>query len=281
MDMHIRLIEAAAVLIAVTLAANSCNVQNDSDEYVKTVELDGMKVSWLRDNAEPRLMPASLFGAPDSLIAALGMEEGVPASVSTFLLETDGHHILFDTGLGAPDSRLISGLGTLGLSPDDIDLIYLTHLHGDHTGGMLSDSSAVFGNAEVYISYPEYMAWTQTEGGQSSQLEALAKAYEGRIRLFEFGDMLPGNIEAIDASGHTPGHTAFKAGKLLIVGDLMHGVALQMEHNEYCANFDSDKAKSVETRTRLLAEARDEGLLLAGMHFPVPGFIEPAKGRLK
>ena len=177
------------MLLAAALTASSCGgAKSSENEFVRTVELDGMKVSWLRDNAEPRLMPAALFSAPDSLIEELGLEEGVPSSVSTFLLETGGHRILFDTGLGAPDSRLLTGLESLGYTPADIDLIYLTHLHGDHTGGMLSDSTAIFPNAEVYISYPEYVAWAGMEDGQSSQLEALAKAYEGKIHLFEFGD---------------------------------------------------------------------------------------------
>ena len=175
--MHRRFITAAPMLLAAALTASSCGgAKSSENEFVRTAELDGMKVSWLRDNAGPRLMPAALFSAPDSLVEELGLEEGVPASVSTFLLETGGHRILFDTGLGAPDSRLLTGLESLGLSPADIDLIYLTHLHGDHTGGMLSDSTAVFPNAEVYISYPEYVAWAGMEDGQSSQLEALAKA---------------------------------------------------------------------------------------------------------
>ncbi len=277
--MHRRFIQAAAMTLAAALAASSCSGQKDSDQFVKTVELDGMKVTWIRDNAEPRLMPASLFSAPDSLISELGLEDGIPASVGTFLLETDGLRILFDTGLGAADSRLLSGLSSLGLSPDDIDLIYLTHLHGDHTGGMLSDSSAVFGNAKVYISYPEYMAWSSMQDGQSSQIESIAAAYEGKIHLFEFGDTLPGNVLAVDAPGHTPGHTAYRAGKLLVVGDLMHGVALQMDHNEYCAGFDMDKEKAVSARRSLLRMASDEGLLMAGMHFPVPGFIQEGNAR--
>ena len=58
----------------------------------------------------------------------------------------------------------------------------------------------------------------------------------------------------------------------------MHGVALQLEHNEYCANFDMDKAKAVDARRRILALAADGNMLTAGMHFPVPGFIQFEKG---
>ena len=67
----------------------------------------------------------------------------------TFLVETDGVLILVDTGMGAPDSRLLSGLASLGVTPADIKYLYLTHFHGDHIGGMMKGDSIVFPNAEV------------------------------------------------------------------------------------------------------------------------------------
>ena len=76
----------------------------------------------IRDNAQERLMELSLFGElPQTLIDSLGISQGVPASVSTFLLEIDGKRILFDTGMGAPDSRLLTNLSAVGVTPADID----------------------------------------------------------------------------------------------------------------------------------------------------------------
>lgn len=76
----------------------------------------------IRDNAQERLMELSLFGElPQALIDSLGISQGVPASVSTFLLEIDGKRILFDTGMGAPDSRLLTNLSAVGVTPADID----------------------------------------------------------------------------------------------------------------------------------------------------------------
>lgn len=76
----------------------------------------------IRDNAQERLMQLSLFGElPQALIDSLGISQGVPASVSTFLLEIDGKRILFDTGMGAPDSRLLTNLSAVGVTPADID----------------------------------------------------------------------------------------------------------------------------------------------------------------
>ena len=79
---------------------------------------------------------------------------------------------------------------------------------------------------------------------------------------------------AIDAIGHTPGHTAFQVSNLLIIGDLMHGYALQKDHPEINSNYDMDKEKSIESRKRIMQYAKDNNLLMAGMHLPPPGFAE-------
>ncbi len=94
------------------------------------------------------------------------------------------------------------------------------------------------------------------------------------LSLAVFGDSLPHGILTIDAVGHTPGHTAFQFGNLLIIGDLMHGYALQKDHPEINSNYDMDKEKSVESRKRIMRYARENELLMAGMHLPPPGFAE-------
>jgi len=86
-------------------------------------------------------------------------------------------------------------------------------------------------------------------------------AYKERLHLFEFGDTLPGNVVAMEAVGHTPGHTVFQSGKLLVIGDLIHGAALQLEHPEYCASYDMDKEAAVKARKYFLQYAKDIFLL--------------------
>lgn len=248
----------AAVFGALSFLLTSCNVGGDDVELF-----------WIKDNAGDKLMPLELFGpVPDSIVTALSIQDGIPSSVSVFLVKTDGKTILFDTGLGAPDSRLQEGLEAAGVSPEDIDYLYLTHFHGDHIGGMMHGGTAVFPNAEVYASQAEYDAWMSMQDAQKAQVAKTMAAYSDKLHLFGFGDMLPGNILAIDAAGHTPGHTAYQVGRYLIAGDLMHGMALQSLYPEYCADYDMDKAKAVETRIRLMDYAGANGLELAGMHLP-------------
>lgn len=257
----------------VSQAKNNSKVTNYKNE-TKTIELGEMKVTWLKDNAQEKLMPVTLFkDAPDSLITKLHLQNGIPASISAFLVQTEGKNILFDSGNGFADSRLLVNLKKIGLNANDIQYVYLTHLHGDHIGGMIHDGKAVFTQAEVYVSKAEYDAWINTPSDKNVQQKEVMKAYEKKLHFFEPGDTLPGHIISIDAKGHTPGHTAYQKGKLLIIGDLIHGAALQYEHPEFCASFDMNKEEAIQSRKRLLKQAKDGKLIMAGMHLPVPGLI--------
>ncbi len=237
---------------------------------------DGSCIVWLKDNAGDRLMPRTLFPeASDSLIADLGLQEGIPASVSTFLMRADGEWCLFDTGLGASHGgQMLGAMSELGLTPDSISTIYLTHFHGDHIGGMLQDDLPVFAHAQVYASAVEYQAWiNEMPADRNGQQRQVMEAYQSNLHLFQFGDTLTHGIVALDAVGHTPGHTAFEKAELLVIGDLMHGAALQLQHPEISGNYDMDKAKAAESRERILKYAAEKHLFMAGMHLPEPAFI--------
>ena len=89
-------------------------------------------------------MPTALFAqATDSMLQSLGVENGIPSSVCAILVETDGKQILFDTGNGVEDSQLMPTLKAKGIEANDIDYIFITHLHGDHIGGLTQNESAV------------------------------------------------------------------------------------------------------------------------------------------
>lgn len=253
---------------------------SQSIESTKTITLaNGAKVTWIQDNQGEKLMPRSLFSdASDSLFSSLNMPDGIPASVSTFLLQVDGKNILFDAGLGAFGGQMMNRIAALGINPDNISLIYLTHFHVDHIAGLVTKDSAgkdvkVFNNAGIYAGKVEYDAWMNDIPKNDLQKMVMA-LYKDSLHLFTFGDSLPHGVLALDAVGHTPGHTAFQFSNLLVIGDLMHGYALQKNHPEINSNYDMDKEKSIESRKRLMQYARDNKLTMAGMHLPPPGFAE-------
>ncbi len=249
-------------------------------EGTKTITLaNGASVTWIQDNDGEKLMPRTLFSdASDSLYNSINMPDGIPASVSTFLVKIDDQYILFDAGLGAFGGQLQKRLAALGVNPDNIGLVYLTHFHVDHIAGLVTKDDAgndvkVFKNAAVYAGKVEYDAWMNDIPKNDLQKGIMA-LYKDSLHLFAFGDSLPHGVLAMDAIGHTPGHTAFQLANLIIVGDLMHGYALQKDHPEINSNYDMDKPKSAESRKRVMQYARDNKLLMAGMHLPPPGFME-------
>ena len=239
------------------------------------VDGEATVITWIEDKPDPSLQPHNLYpDVPDSLWIALGLQEGVPSSMSCFLLQTEGKNILLDAGLGAPFSQLIPKLTTLDVKPEELQLIYITHFHPDHIGGLLKDGKVVFPNAEVYINRVEAEAWQKMEGNQSVQAKTVLDAYKQHLHLFEAGDTLPGDVITIAAYGHTPGHTVFQKDSMLVIGDLIHGAALQLEYPEYCPLYDMDAETARESRLRILNYARENRLTMYGMHLPHPGTLQ-------
>lgn len=258
----------SAAIAAITMMISSC-ADKTADVTVYPIQ----------DNSEPRVMARSLFTASDELVAQLGFENGVPASVCAFLVETEGVQMLFDAANGTPDSQLMPTLNSLEVAPDDIDYIFITHLHGDHFGGLASKNaqgieSSAFRNAVVMIPEAEYQAWMSMPEEQTQRLRTVLSYYGDRVKTFGSDDVLPYGVKAVPAYGHTPGHTAYRIADVLIAGDLMHGVALQLENPEVCARFDQDHENAVASRKALIDLAKSEGLTMYGMHFPAPYFIE-------
>lgn len=271
-----------AIIVKITVVQPRSNgtIDNDIEVTSKIVNLpDGASLYWIKDNKGQKLFPCDLFGSEsESLCKVLELTEGIPAAVNTFLLKVDGKFILFDTGLGELGGEALNNLKKINVSPDSISFVYLTHLHVDHISGLVThmnqeNETKTFKNAALYISKPEYNASMNALANNELQKKIL-KMYKDNIHLFDYGDVLPHNVLAIDAAGHTPGHTAFQYKQVLVVGDLMHGYALQKDHLEINSKYDSDKTKSVESRKRLMAYAKKNNLTIAGMHLPHFGFAK-------
>jgi glyoxylase-like metal-dependent hydrolase (beta-lactamase superfamily II) len=216
-----------------------------------------------------------LIGASSQDIEKYIPSGGYPTAVNAFVVKTPEDTILIDTGLG---QKLEENLKIIGLSPDDIGMILITHSHGDHIGGLVKNGSPVFTGAKVYISSAEF-AW-------SPQVRQSLSGYSGRVNRFDPGNLadlgseIAEGVRAIAAYGHTPGHTIFlieSAGeRLLVWGDLTHAMAIQMPRPDISVTYDSDPVQAAAVRKEVLKFAMEEKVPVAGMHiaYPAIGRIE-------
>ena len=232
-------------------------------------------ITWIEDKPGGNMQPHKLYPeVSDSLWSALGLKDGIPSSMSCFLLKTEGKTILLDAGLGAPFSQMLPKLKEKGVTPEDLELVFITHLHPDHIGGLLKDGKATFPKARVYVNRVEAEAWQAMKSDNANLAKAVLGAYKDRLHLFEAGDTLEGGVKSIAAYGHTPGHTVFQKDSILVIADLIHGAALQLKHPEYCPSYDMDPDAARQSRLRILKYARENNLTMYGMHLPAPGYTK-------
>jgi glyoxylase-like metal-dependent hydrolase (beta-lactamase superfamily II) len=113
----------------------------------------------------------------------------------------------------------------------------------------------------------------QDDEHRPAALEAI-RLFGDRLRPFESGEEVLPHVRAIDAAGHTPGHTAFvlesRCERLLCAGDTFYD-SLQLSHPGWRTPWDHDAERSVLSRRRLLGWAADENLLVHAYHMPFPG----------
>jgi glyoxylase-like metal-dependent hydrolase (beta-lactamase superfamily II) len=191
--------------------------------------------------------------------------------------------ILVDSGEGGKPhgGKLIESLSLAGITPQAITRVVITHAHGDHVLGLISDQQqAVFPNATYFISRPEMAFWKERVAGAAADQATIIRMIEDRgLTLIETdAHILPG-VQAVPLPGHTPGQIGllFESGgeSLLHLADMAH-MPMQFGHPDWSPSFDGDKAQAAETRVRNLGRAADQSLLILLYHMPFPGL-----GRIK
>lgn len=227
-------------------------------------------------SADKDFQPASLYyGKQDAdkvKVDALAPDGKVPTAMNCFVVRTPDGYVMFDTGLpSARGGKTLDRLKSLGINPEEIKAIFVTHSHFDHIGGLLGEGGkAEYPCANVYISSDELAFMRETMSGT---LEQISTAYTDRVAAFTFGEVLPFGVLPISAKGHTPGHTAYQLGNLLFAGDIMHGMAVQLIDCTINASYDASPAEAVSTRESLLNYAVTHSLTLLGAHIPLNGVI--------
>jgi glyoxylase-like metal-dependent hydrolase (beta-lactamase superfamily II) len=215
--------------------------------------------------------------------------EPEPIAVNAFLLELGGTWALVDTGagntMGPTLGKLPDSLRALGVAPGEIETIFLTHLHPDHSNGLVDDAGrAIYPNAEIVLHEREAQFWLDRDEatGASERIRRnIAKAavttapYRERMRTVRDGEVRPG-VSAVLLAGHTPGHTgwliASGRSSLLIWGDLVHLASIQVPRPDTGLVYDVDPQVACATRRRMFDRIAADRLAVAGAHLDFPGF---------
>ncbi len=242
------------------------------------------------------LMPVGQFLkgiTPSALNTALSrsfLTDPVETSVNAFLINTGAHLVLIDTGSGSfygpLFGHLVENLKAAGYTPEQVDEVYITHLHADHVGGLVANGQAVFTHAIVRAAQAEGDYWL--DANQAKEAAAESKAFfsiavsalspyvaAGRYKPFQGDSELAPGIRAVNTAGHTPGHTVYlvssKGESLIIWGDIMHVAAVQLPDPSITINVDVDSSAARRQRLRIFSEVTDKHTLVGGAHLPFPG----------
>lgn len=212
-------------------------------------------------------------------------------AVNAYLINTGSRLVLVDTGaaklFGPTLGHVLQNMKAAGYEPAQVDTVIITHLHGDHMGG-LNDAGGqpLFSNAKILVSKKDNDFWLSQQIADRAPTQVqpffkmardTAAPYQarGRWETFEDGSELAPGIRAVAANGHTPGHTAYavESGgqKLLIWGDLVHAHAVQFTRPGVAIEFDIDRKQAVATRRSIMKDMAASKSLVAGMHLPFPG----------
>lgn len=232
--------------------------------------------------------------APQDELKALLADSGQGSDMLTpdcniTLLRDGDRLVLFDVGAGPnfmPSAgSLADSLSEADIDPGDVTDVIFTHAHPDHIWGLVDDfDELVFSEANYHINSVEWEYWRREdtlektpEARQSFVIGARNRFeyLEDRISLFNYGDEIVPGVEAVDTSGHTPGHTSFAihdgSDSIMVIGDAVTNVAVSFQKPEWPSGSDQDPVKGAETRKMLLDRLAGDGSGIIGFHMPHPG----------
>ncbi|MGE6781203.1 MBL fold metallo-hydrolase [Ensifer adhaerens] len=274
------------------------NREMKSAPPIRSLKLGAFKVVAINDGTRVSDKPHETYGTnqPQQAVAELLQRNFLPTdallnSYSPVLVDTGSDLVLFDTGMGeggreAGTGRLLDGIRAAGYLPEQVSVVVVTHMHGDHIGGLMEAGKPAFANARYVMGEAEYAFWkdparvgTPAENGHKAVLEKVVPLAEKATFIGDGAEVVPG-IAAVAAFGHSPGHMVFRLDSdgrgMMLTADTANHYVLSLQRPDWEVRFDMDKTKAAETRRRVFDMIASERLPFIGYHMPFPavGFVE-------
>ena len=239
----------------------------------------GFDVTTLLAGSVERGEPQSMFGmnVDAETFNAASASANIPNDKAQFfftptVVNTGAELVLFDTGLSGEGTT--AALGSAGYTAEQIDVVVLTHMHGDHVGGMtLEDGSLSFPNARYVAGRVEYDAWMTRDNNDRFMTKVVPFAEQ--ITFIEPGQDVASGLTAMNAFGHTPGHMNYMIesdGTQLYIGaDFANHYVWSLAHPDWEVKFDIDKEAAAAKRREILDMLATDKIPFVGYHMPWPG----------
>jgi glyoxylase-like metal-dependent hydrolase (beta-lactamase superfamily II) len=297
--------QAAFAELASVIREGTVMVKDTSKPYFPgwtRFDIGNFQITVVTDGPFQPGPPAGAFvGASESELAEILERDFLPTDLITLqqnmlIVDTGRELVLFDSGCGRTPrvgrklfghttGRILDNMRAVGISPDDIDIVAMTHAHPDHVWGLTDPSGEpVYKNARLLINQVEFEHWTSLANADRPEFvgdrmtvegaRANLLPYRDRISFVADGEEPIKGIKAITAVGHSPGHTMYqiesRAQKLLQWGDLAHHPVL-LARPELSIIFDFDRTEAVQSRLKVLDWVAKERVEVFGCHFGFPG----------
>lgn len=241
-----------------------------------------LKVTTLLAGSVARDEPHKIFGlnVPSEEFDSVSADNFISTDVAQFyftptVVEAAENVILFDTGLNA--GGITGALAEAGYSPDDVTHVVLTHMHGDHIGGLMNEGTPTFANAAYITGQAEFDHWA---AAGNERFDGNVRPLAEKMSFLGDGDSVAPGITAMAAFGHTPGHMTYmldSGGKqLLLMADLANHYVWSLAYPDWEVKFDMDKTAAAASRRKALGMLAADKVPMVGYHMPFPaaGYVE-------
>ena len=270
----------------------SASYAQAADSY--SFPLGDIEIIALSDGTVPqdlhKLLTRTSPSEVDALLDRSFLANPVEASINVYLLRDGERRILVDTGSGSLfgpgfGGKLRDSLASVGVKPEDITDILITHIHTDHTGGLVDSGKPAFANATVHVGAPDLDFFLTPANAQRTGYDrryfdeaektigVLARA--GKVKTFAENETILPGIAGNLHPGHTPGSAFFtvsnKGQSIVFVGDTIHVESVQFPKPTITIVYDVDPDQAAAVREKMFPSFADTRQLIAAPHLQVPG----------